>query len=261
MKGAGLSSPQTPPRADADPRPLSSRESEVLALLADGMSGAAIAERLVISPETVRTHVRNAMEKLGAATRSQAVGIALERGDIRSERSTMAEPTAAAGAEDPAARDATLKALLAGLVTLPDVESATIYLVEQDRLSLRTIARVDAAGIRPRPAGDDRDLIHLGEGGIGRVALEGRSELIGGESLGESVIATPMTHAGHLDGVLGVGLRASRPAGRREVLLIEAFGRRVAEILTASGDARADLRLALQRFRVSWAGGSSRAER
>ena len=52
-------------------RPLSAREREVLGMLAEGLSGAAIAERLVLSPETVRTHVRNAMDKLGASTRSQ----------------------------------------------------------------------------------------------------------------------------------------------------------------------------------------------
>ena len=51
--------------------PLSNREREVFALLADGLSGAQIAERLVISPETVRTHIRNGMAKLGASTRSR----------------------------------------------------------------------------------------------------------------------------------------------------------------------------------------------
>ena len=63
-------------------RPLSGREREILGYLAEGLSGAAIAERLVLSPETVRTHVRNAMEKLGASTRSQAVALALESGVI-----------------------------------------------------------------------------------------------------------------------------------------------------------------------------------
>src|ERR671917_121662 len=63
-------------------RPLSAREREILGYLADGLSGAAIAEQLVLSPETVRTHVRNAMEKLGASTRSQAVALALETGAI-----------------------------------------------------------------------------------------------------------------------------------------------------------------------------------
>jgi DNA-binding CsgD family transcriptional regulator len=41
-----------------------------------------VAERLVLSPETVRTHVRNAMEKLGARTRAHAVVLAIARGEI-----------------------------------------------------------------------------------------------------------------------------------------------------------------------------------
>jgi PAS domain S-box-containing protein len=58
-------------------RTLSPREREVLGLLARGLTGEQIAERLVLSPETVRTHIRNAREKLGASTRVEAVTIAL----------------------------------------------------------------------------------------------------------------------------------------------------------------------------------------
>jgi DNA-binding NarL/FixJ family response regulator len=47
----------------------------VLELLADGLNGQMIAERLFLSPETVRTHVRNATSKLGARTRVQAVAL------------------------------------------------------------------------------------------------------------------------------------------------------------------------------------------
>jgi DNA-binding NarL/FixJ family response regulator len=61
---------------------LSARESEILGLLADGLTGEQIAKRLVLSPETVRTHVRNAMEKLGSPTRTAAVVKALELGEI-----------------------------------------------------------------------------------------------------------------------------------------------------------------------------------
>jgi DNA-binding NarL/FixJ family response regulator len=46
-------------------------------LLANGYSNPEIAQRLFISPETVRTHVRNAMTKLEADTRTQAVALAL----------------------------------------------------------------------------------------------------------------------------------------------------------------------------------------
>jgi DNA-binding NarL/FixJ family response regulator len=54
---------------------LSPREREVLDLLADGDSGPEIAERLFLSVETVRTHIRNAVGKLGARTRVQAAAM------------------------------------------------------------------------------------------------------------------------------------------------------------------------------------------
>ncbi len=62
---------------------LSHRESEILAMLARGLTGEEIAQRLVLSPETVRTHVRNAMGKLDARTRTEAVVKALERDEIQ----------------------------------------------------------------------------------------------------------------------------------------------------------------------------------
>lgn len=56
---------------------LTQREREVLRLLADGMTNEQIGAELSISAQTVRTHVQKAMEKLGAATRVQAVATAL----------------------------------------------------------------------------------------------------------------------------------------------------------------------------------------
>jgi DNA-binding NarL/FixJ family response regulator len=61
---------------------LSPREREILDGIARGLSGELIAQQLSISPETVRTHVRNAMEKLEAHTRAHAVVIALRQGEI-----------------------------------------------------------------------------------------------------------------------------------------------------------------------------------
>ena len=58
-------------------RELTQREREVLRHLADGNSNEQIGELLSISPQTVRTHVQKAMEKLGASTRVQAVATAL----------------------------------------------------------------------------------------------------------------------------------------------------------------------------------------
>ena len=63
-----------------EPRPLSKREKEVVRLVALGYTGPEIAAELHISHDTVRTHVRNAMEKLHARSRAQLVAKALSAG-------------------------------------------------------------------------------------------------------------------------------------------------------------------------------------
>ena len=73
--GGYLASAQTAPTL----RALTQRERDVLRLLADGHSNEEIGKRLFISPETVRTHVRKAMDKLNADTRTQAVATALRQ--------------------------------------------------------------------------------------------------------------------------------------------------------------------------------------
>lgn len=59
---------------------LTPREREILEHLVYGMSNADIATRLTISAETVQTHVRNLMAKLGASSRLHAVSLALQHG-------------------------------------------------------------------------------------------------------------------------------------------------------------------------------------
>ncbi len=61
---------------------LSEREREVMTLVASGLQSSDIAERLFLSPETVKSHVHNALGKLGAHTRAHAVAIALVTGQI-----------------------------------------------------------------------------------------------------------------------------------------------------------------------------------
>jgi PAS domain S-box-containing protein len=71
------------PRRDADrgaPGALSAREREIVRLVAAGDTGPEIAEQLHISHDTVRTHVRNAMAKVGARSRAHLVAKALGGG-------------------------------------------------------------------------------------------------------------------------------------------------------------------------------------
>lgn len=62
---------------------LTARETEVLRHLSGGNRNQDIAEKLFISEETVKVHVKHIMEKLGASDRTQAVAIALRRGIIQ----------------------------------------------------------------------------------------------------------------------------------------------------------------------------------
>ncbi|WP_458317579.1 response regulator transcription factor [Mycolicibacterium brisbanense] len=62
---------------------LTSREREVMALVAEGLSNAEIGERLFMSPATARTHVSRILTKLGARDRTQLVVLAYESGLVR----------------------------------------------------------------------------------------------------------------------------------------------------------------------------------
>ena len=62
--------------------PLSKREREIMDLLASGLNGEQVAEALVLSAETVKTHVRNAMGKLDASTRAHAIALGVATGQI-----------------------------------------------------------------------------------------------------------------------------------------------------------------------------------
>ena len=69
--------PVMTPTGDGD---LTKRETEILALVAAGLSDREIAERLVLSPHTVHRHVANVRTKLGLPTRAAAVAAAAQRG-------------------------------------------------------------------------------------------------------------------------------------------------------------------------------------
>lgn len=61
---------------------LTNRERETMTLIASGLQSIEIAERLFLSPETVKSHAQSAMVKLGAHTRAGAVTVALITGQI-----------------------------------------------------------------------------------------------------------------------------------------------------------------------------------
>jgi NarL family two-component system response regulator LiaR len=73
---------QRPPEPELPPteEPLSTREAEVLSLVAKGLSNNEIGERLFISERTVRTHVSNILSKLHLANRTQMALYALREG-------------------------------------------------------------------------------------------------------------------------------------------------------------------------------------
>ena len=80
----GISAPAKTGQAarPAQPEPLgdlSERQREVLALVAQGLSNKEIAARLMLSPYTVRFHISEILEKIGASTRAEAAAIAIQR--------------------------------------------------------------------------------------------------------------------------------------------------------------------------------------
>jgi two-component system, NarL family, response regulator LiaR len=75
---------------DASPQEqLSEREVEVLKLVARGHSNQMIAEQLIISPKTAKTHVSNILSKLGLASRTQAAVYALKAGFVSAEEASF----------------------------------------------------------------------------------------------------------------------------------------------------------------------------
>lgn len=69
-----------PPSRPPTPEPLTEREVEVLRLIAQGLSNKEIADRLIVTEKTARTHVSNILRKLQLASRTQATLYALREG-------------------------------------------------------------------------------------------------------------------------------------------------------------------------------------
>jgi DNA-binding NarL/FixJ family response regulator len=81
-------------RAGADaPEGLTAREVEVLALVAEGLTDADVAERLVVSIRTVHAHLRSIYRKLDVRTRSAATRYAVEHGLMAQKPTSFHAPT------------------------------------------------------------------------------------------------------------------------------------------------------------------------
>jgi len=78
-----LAAPVSPSAGDGTLAGLTERESEVVTLVAQGMSNDQIAAELFLSPLTAKTHVNRAMTKLGARDRAQLVVMAYQAGLVR----------------------------------------------------------------------------------------------------------------------------------------------------------------------------------
>lgn len=75
--------PTPPPTAEPAPDGLTARETEVLLLIADGLSNQEIARKLHVSTATVKTHINNLFTKTGLKDRAQAVRYAYSKGLVR----------------------------------------------------------------------------------------------------------------------------------------------------------------------------------
>lgn len=254
----GAGTPATDRAAKGRPKrartgPLSNREREVFELLAEGLSGAEIAEQLVLSPETVRTHIRNAMGKLGASTRSQALVIALRRREIAprpgDEGQASAPAPPARQRPDERELEAALERVIDGLLTLWDIDAGWVYLADDAGLGLRRVVERGREGADGLPAE-----IALGEGAIGHAALERRAQILQAPAAETgAMIVAPLLEGGRLIGVLGLAIRSSRATGRQELLLLQALAGRIAELIESGGPligGRIDQ--ALAGFRTSW---------
>ena len=118
--------------------PLSTREEEILSLVATGVTNREVAHRLGISPNTVKVHMRNIFAKLGAESRTEATMVAVQRGLVHVDGGTMATE-AEEGIESPSRDEDTT------------LHSAPLPWFK--RLALVAALLLAAAGPAPRAAG------------------------------------------------------------------------------------------------------------
>jgi DNA-binding CsgD family transcriptional regulator/N-acetylneuraminic acid mutarotase len=119
--------------------PLSPREQDVLESMAHGATNREIAESLIISPNTVKVHLRNIYSKLGVSTRTEAMRIALEQGLL----APIADSENGQTAED--ANDQEIAADLSTAAASPSVTSAAELSASQTTAPSRARAATQSA--------------------------------------------------------------------------------------------------------------------
>ena len=124
---------------------LSKREREIMDLLAQGLTGEQVAERLFLSPETIKTHIRNAMNKLEANTRVHAIAIALREGFISAPERLVSDDDLVLDAETRRRLRHDLRTPLTIVAGFAEVLAADREISDADRREFATRIQ-DAAG-------------------------------------------------------------------------------------------------------------------
>lgn len=171
--------------------PLSKREQEILTLVARGLTNQEIARELVISPNTVKVHLRNVFDKLEAASRTDAIVKAAQAGWIQvpglEEEGSGAQPTAPPPALAPLPRWQRVYFFVAALVVALALLGPGLVVRLQPAVSTSdlTDAGLPRLGIPPRaPAGRWEELARLPTA-RSRLALARSGDLlyaVGGET-------------------------------------------------------------------------------
>jgi DNA-binding CsgD family transcriptional regulator/N-acetylneuraminic acid mutarotase len=176
---------------------LSEREHEILRLVATGASNKQIAQQLVISPNTVKVHLRNIFSKIGAASRTEAALYAMREGLVQIEvvETGDREPPTPAADSGPLIVPVTRDSLLAGTAVAPAAQRlprwagiggllvAVLVLVVVILLTRSTqqTATPTVSPPTPMPQWQSRAQMPTARSGLAATAYADQAYLMGGE--------------------------------------------------------------------------------